>query len=185
MGLEEKPPSRDNAARCFASKSKRKPEMRVKPRSDDFPAPEVKTFPDCTKIQTHTITIIPRYSETDQSGVIHHTVYPVWFEMGRTELLRANGLAYSDLEKNGIYFVVAELNVKYRRPAFYDEKLDLITTCTRITSARVEHSYRLVRQSTGVLLAEGSSILACVDKDGRPRRMPAFMYPEEEPEEKS
>jgi acyl-CoA thioester hydrolase len=112
-------------------------------------------------------------------------VYPVWFEMGRTELLRVNGLAYSDLEKNGIYFVVAELTVKYRRPAFYDEKLELITTCTRITNARVEHSYRLIRQSTGVLLAEGTSILACVDADGRPRRMPAFMYPDQTGSEKS
>jgi acyl-CoA thioester hydrolase len=110
--------------------------------------------------------------------VVHHTVYPVWFEMGRTELLRVNGLAYSELEKNGIYFVVAELTVKYRRPAVYDEKLDLITTCSKITNARVEHSYRLLRQGTGVLLAEGSSILACVDASGRPRRMPEFMYPE-------
>jgi acyl-CoA thioester hydrolase len=159
--------------------------MRVKPRTNDYPEPEVNSFPDCTKIQSHTISIIPRYSETDQSGVIHHTVYPVWFEMGRTELLRVNGLAYSDLEKNGIYFVVAELTVKYRRPAFYDEKLELITTCTRITNARVEHSYRLIRQSTGVLLAEGTSILACVDADGRPRRMPAFMYPDQTGSEKS
>ncbi|HPY77005.1 MAG TPA: hypothetical protein PLQ45_04110, partial [Anaerohalosphaeraceae bacterium] len=64
------------------------------------------------------------------------------------------------------------------RPAFYDEKLDLETTCSRITNARVEHSYCLKRQETGVLLAEGSSILACVDSSGRPRRMPEFMYPE-------
>ncbi len=153
--------------------------MRVKPLTNDYSAAEGRSFPNCTKILTHTISIVPRYSETDQAGVIHHTVYPVWFEMGRTELLRVNGLAYSELEKNGIYFVVAELNVKYRRPAFYDEKLDLITTCSRITSARVEHTYRLIRQSTGLLLADGSSILACVDTNGRPRRMPEFMYPEE------
>lgn len=154
--------------------------MRVKPRTHEYPASEGKVFPNCTKIQSHRISIVPRYSETDQAGVIHHTVYPVWFEMGRTELLRVNGLAYSELEKNGIYFVVVELNVKYRRPAFYDENLELLTTCSRITSARVEHTYRLIRQSTGVLLAEGSSVLACVDKDGRPRRMPGFMYPEDE-----
>ncbi len=154
--------------------------MRVKPRADDYPEPELTQFPDCTKISEHTITIIPRYSETDQAGVVHHTVYPVWFEMGRTELLRVNGLAYSELEKNGIYFVVSELAVKYRRPAFYDEKLDLLTLCSRITNARVEHSYRLTRQNTGVMLAEGSSILACVGADGKPRRMPEFMYPPQE-----
>jgi len=156
--------------------------MRVDPRTDEYPEAELKAFPDCTKIASHTITVIPRYSETDQAGVVHHTVYPVWFEMGRTELLRANGLAYSELEKKGVYFVVSELTLKYRRPAFYDEKLDLVTSCTKITNARVEHSYRLLRQSTGVLLAEGASILACVDAQGRPRRMPEFMYPPQEHE---
>ena len=56
-------------------------------------------------IKSHTINIVPRYAETDQAGVVHHTVYPVWLEMGRTELLRANGLAYRDLEKKGTMFV--------------------------------------------------------------------------------
>lgn len=152
--------------------------MRVTSRSDETPEKMDASFPDCTKIQSHTITIVPRYNETDQSGVIHHTIYPVWFEMGRTELLRVNGLAYRDLEKRGIYFVVSELHVKYRRPALYDEPLELTTACSRITSARVEHSYTLKRQSTGVTLAEGSSVLACVDVQGKPRRMPEFMYPE-------
>jgi len=151
--------------------------MRVTPRSQEVPEKVNESFPDCTKIQSHTIEIVPRYNETDQAGVIHHTIYPVWFEMGRTELLRVNGLAYSNLEKSGIYFVVSELHVKYRRPAFYDEPLELTTTCSRITTARVEHCYTLKRRSTGVTLAEGSSILACVDAQGRPRRMPEFMYP--------
>jgi acyl-CoA thioester hydrolase len=154
--------------------------MRVKPRTSEYEAKPME-FPDCTKIQSCTIEIVPRYHETDQSGVIHHTVYPVWFEMGRTELLRINGLAYSDLEKAGIYFVIAELTCKYKRPAFYDEKLDLTTTCTKITSARVEHTYVLKRRTTGIILVEGTSILACVDKDGKVRRMPAFMYPEDTP----
>ena len=156
--------------------------MRANAKSGEISEAEMRGFPDCTKIQSHTITIVPRYNETDQAGVIHHTIYPVWFEMGRTELLRANGLAYSELEKKGIYFVVSELHVKYRRPAFYDEKLDLVTACTKITNARVEHSYRLLLQATKVLLVEGSSILACVDAAGRPRRMPEFMYPPQEHE---
>ena len=152
--------------------------MRVEARSTDYQnAPSIE-FPDCTKIAEHTIPIIPRYVETDQAGVVHHTVYPVWFEMGRTELLRVNGLAYSELEKAGTFFVVAELTAKYRRPCFYDENLDLTTTCTKITRARIEHTYQLKRADTGVLLAEGTSILACVDKQGKPRRMPEFMYPE-------
>ena len=142
-------------------------------------------FPERTTINSYAITIVPRYSETDQAGVVHHTVYPVWFEMGRTELLRVNGLAYSDLEKAGVYFVVAELNVKYRRPAAYDEKLELTTSCTNITSARVEHTYRLRRPGTNELLAEGTSILACVNGDGKPRRMPDFMYSDDQKGQKA
>jgi len=153
--------------------------MRVKPRTDEIQMKPMD-FPDCTKIQTHTIEVVPRYAETDQSGVIHHTVYPVWFEMARTELLRVNGLAYSDLEKAGVYFVVAELTCKYKRPAFYDETLELTATCTKITSARVEHTYVLKRKSTGVILVEGTTILACGDADGKVRRMPEFMYPAEQ-----
>ncbi|MEN6333625.1 MAG: thioesterase family protein [Phycisphaerales bacterium] len=135
------------------------------------------SFPERTTISSHTIPIVPRYVETDKGGVIHHSVYPVWFEMGRTELLRANSVAYKDLETEGIFFVVAELRVKYRRPAFYDEELLLETTCTNVTAAKVEHAYRLLRKSTGLLLAEGSSVLACVGADGNLRRIPEFLFP--------
>lgn len=134
-------------------------------------------FPEKTTIQSHTIIIIPRYCETDQAGVVHHSVFPIYFELGRTELLRANGLAYKDLEKEGFFMVVAELLVKYRRPAYYDEKLELTTECSRITTARIEHTYKLIRPGIGLLLAEGSSILACVDDKGKPKRVPEFMYP--------
>lgn len=134
-------------------------------------------FPDSTKIKSCTITIQPRYSETDQGGVVHHAVYPVYFEMGRTELLRTNGLAYKDLEAAGVFFVIAELRIKYRRPAFYDEKLNLETAITNVTASKVEHSYKLIRPDTGLILAEGHSVLACVDSEGKIRRMPEFMYP--------
>jgi len=134
-------------------------------------------FPKHTNIQSHTITIVPRYAETDQAGVVHHSVYPVWFEMGRTELLRANGLAYKDLEAAGVFFVVAELHIKYRRPARYDEKLVLETTCSAVTSGKVEHTYKLTCCGDGVVLAEGSSILACVNSEGKVQRIPEFMHP--------
>jgi acyl-CoA thioester hydrolase len=131
-----------------------------------------------TAIKSHTITIVPRYAETDQAGVIHHSVYPVWFEMGRTELLRVNGLAYKGLEKAGVFFVVAELHIKFRHPSKYDEKLELQTSCSKVTSSKVEHTYKLARCRDGAVLAEGSSVLACVNAEGRIRRMPEFMYPE-------
>jgi acyl-CoA thioester hydrolase len=129
-------------------------------------------------IQQHTISIVPRYAETDKGGVVHHSVHPVWFEMGRTELLRANGIAYKDLEKAGVFFVVARLHVKYRRPVQYDEKLELETTCSLVTASKVEHTYKLTRCSDGVVLAEGSSVLACVSAEGKLQRIPEFMYPQ-------
>ncbi|MHC4336778.1 MAG: acyl-CoA thioesterase [Planctomycetota bacterium] len=136
-------------------------------------------FPRRTSIQSHTITIVPRYAETDQAGVAHHSVYLVWFEMGRTELLRVNGLAYKDLEQAGVFFVVAGLHIKYRQPARYDEKLQLETTCTKVTASKVEHTYKLTHCSDNAILAEGSSVLACVDEKGKVRRIPEFMYPEQ------
>ena len=136
-------------------------------------------FPQQITIQQHRITIVPRYAETDKGGVVHHSVYPVWFEMGRTELLRANGIAYKDLEATGIFFVVAEMHIKYRRPAEYDQKLQLETTCTNVSAGKVEHTYKLTRSSDRSLLAEGNSILACVDSKGKVRRIPEFMYPKE------
>jgi acyl-CoA thioester hydrolase len=137
-------------------------------------------FPNRTTIQNHTITIVPRYNETDQGGVVHHSVYPVWFELGRTELLRANNVAYKDLEEAEVFFVVAELNIKYRRPAKYDEKLQLETSCSEVNASRVEHTYKLTRCSDGAILAEGSSVLACVNAQGKICRVPKFMYPEQE-----
>jgi acyl-CoA thioester hydrolase len=86
-------------------------------------------------------------------------------------------LAYRELEEAGVFFVVAELNIKYRRPAFYDEKLLLETSCTGVTAGKVEHSYKLTREGNGAILAEGTSILACVDAEGKVRRIPEFMYP--------
>ncbi len=138
------------------------------------------SFPQHLNIQSHTITILPRYAETDKGGVVHHSVYPVWFEMGRTELLRANGVAYKDLEAAGVFFVVARLSIKFRRPAQYDEQLLLETSCSAVTAAKVEHIYKLTRSSDGVILAEGGSVLACVNDKGMVRRVPEFMYPEQE-----
>jgi acyl-CoA thioester hydrolase len=137
-------------------------------------------FPERITVESCSIKLKARYAETDQGGVVHHSVCPVWFEMGRTELLRANGLAYKDLEEAGVFFVVAELNVKYRQAAKYDEELELETRCSGVSPGRIEHVYKLLRCSDGVVLAEGSSVLACLNGDGKVRRIPEFMYPSDE-----
>jgi len=136
-------------------------------------------FPEKITISSHKIIIKARYNETDKGGVVHHSIYPIWFELGRTELLRANKVAYKDLEAAGVFFVVVDLYVRYRRPAVYDEDMELETACTNVTASKIEHSYKLTRCSDRVILAEGKSTLACVDAKGKIRRIPQFMYPEE------
>ena len=130
---------------------------------------------DCNKQTTtknHKIIIVPRYSETDQAGVVHHSVYPVWFEMGRTELLRVNGTAYKDMEAVGVFFVVTQLQVKYLKPVKYDEKLELETTQSAISTVKIEHTYKLTRFLDKAILAEGSSMLACLNSEGKIQRIP-------------
>jgi acyl-CoA thioester hydrolase len=127
------------------------------------------------RLTSHDLPIRVRYAETDQMGFVHHANYFVYFEMGRTELLRASGVDYRSIEERGFYLVVAKLSCRYRQPARYDDELILRTTITRVTPVRVEHSYQLLRN--GQLLAEGDSTLACVDKEGRLQALPAELAP--------
>lgn len=123
--------------------------------------------------QTGTIELRVRYQECDPMGVVHHTAYPVWFEMGRTELLRCGGLRYRDLEEQGMFFAVFKLAVHYRRPARYDDQLVLETSITGGGRAKIEHAYRLLRGHE--LLATAETTLVCLDRDGRPRALPEEM----------
>lgn len=117
------------------------------------------------------IEVRVRYTECDPMGVAHHTAYPVWFEIGRTELLRSgSNLRYRDLEAQGIFFAVAKLSVRYRRPARYDDLLRLRTVVTGSSRARLEHAYELYRD--GELLTTAATTLVCLDRDGRPRAIP-------------
>lgn len=122
---------------------------------------------------THDLQIRVRYQETDAMGRVHHANYITYFEMGRTELLRANGYSYRQVEDEGYYLVVADVSVKYLLPAFYDDVLTLRTTITSARGARIEHVYEVYRGLEQ--LATGRSIVACVDKAGRVRRLPAWL----------
>ena len=122
------------------------------------------------RVAKHESIIRVRYAETDQMGFVHHANYLVYFELGRTELLRASGYDYKSIEEKGAYLVVAKVDVKFRSPAKYDDLLVLETSLARITPVRIEHRYRVLRD--GLLLAEGESTLACVDRDGKLRAIP-------------
>jgi acyl-CoA thioester hydrolase len=117
-----------------------------------------------------------RYAETDRMGFLHHAQYFVYFEQGRTDLLRRQGIAYREIEDQGFFLVVVKLDCRYRQPARYDDLLKLRTTLVRTTAVRVEHRYEIFRDH--VLVAEGSSTLACVDRDGRLQPLPAILRQE-------
>lgn len=113
-----------------------------------------------------------RYPEVDRMGVVHHTQYFVWFELGRTELMRSAGLPYGVLEDEaGILFPVVEAGARYRRPARYDEVLEVRTGIAALTPVRVRFVYRIERPTDGTLLADGFSVHAAVGRDGRPQRL--------------
>src|SRR5216683_2877562 len=122
------------------------------------------------------ITIRVRYAETDRMGLLHHANYLVYFEQGRTELLRAQGIAYKDLEDQGFLLVLTRVQVRYRSPARYDDLLTLRTTVVRTTLVKIEHRYELLRD--GLLLAEGESTLGCIDREGKVQPLPPILQVE-------
>jgi len=97
-----------------------------------------------------------RYAETDQMGVVHHAVYPVWFEVARSELARARGIPYASWEELGYFLVVTALSCRFLRPAHYDQQV-VVQVRVKVRGSRgVVFEYRVVNDS-GELLAEGET----------------------------
>ena len=91
--------------------------------------------------------VTARYAETDQMGIIHHAVYPVWYEMARTEFIKETGFTYSEIEAKGILLPIRELNCTYLKPAFYEDKLIIQTTIKQCTPVRISFAYEIFRGS--------------------------------------
>ena len=106
-------------------------------------------------------------------GYLHHSRFFQYFEIGRVELLRSIGHSYADVEKQGIFFVVVKVECRYRAPARYDEELQLTTRVRRQTHVRIDHSYELKRGDT--LLADASTTIACVNREGQLTEIPEFL----------
>jgi acyl-CoA thioester hydrolase len=119
----------------------------------------------------HRVTVRVRYGETDQMGVVYHPNYLLYFETGRTELMRAAGVVYSEMEKSGVFLVVTQASCRYRAAARYDQELTVLTRVDEVRKATVTFSYRVLGPGGG-LLAEGSTELASVDRDKNPVRLP-------------
>jgi acyl-CoA thioester hydrolase len=117
-------------------------------------------------------TVRVRYAETDQMGVAWHGHYLAWFEVGRTDLLRREGITYRELEAGGLRLPVIGTEVKFLRPALYDDLLEIRTTLAGMGGARVRFHYEVHRPGTEGPLATGTTEHAAVDGRGRPRRLP-------------
>ena len=110
-----------------------------------------------------------RYQETDQMGVAHHSVYPIWFEVGRTDLIKEFGLSYSQLEKEGLFLPLIEINCAYNSFARYEDRLLLISSVNELTFTRISFNYRLVREENdSALIARGKTYHVFTDNKLRP-----------------
>jgi acyl-CoA thioester hydrolase len=112
-----------------------------------------------------------RYGETDQMGYVHHSVYLLYFEEGRTGLMRDLGCSYAEMERRGHILPVVEAGLRFRTPARYDEELVTETRVSEVTGVRVRFDYRVLHGDGGAVAAEGWTVLASCGSDGRPRRM--------------
>jgi len=121
----------------------------------------------------HETEVRVRYAETDQMGIAHHSNYLIWFEAGRSDLCRAKGFSYKDMEEHdNALMVVAESYVRYKSPAFYEDVLTIRTGVSEIRSRSIRFNYEIDRRSDGTLIAEGETLHLVTDKEQRVRTIP-------------
>jgi acyl-CoA thioester hydrolase len=113
-----------------------------------------------------------RYAETDAMGIVYYANYLVWFEVGRTDLLRGAGWSYREMEADGYKLPVLEAGCVYRQPARYDDEIEVRTTGTLVSPVRLKFTYDVVRKADEAQLATGHTIHAAIDRGGRPCRLP-------------
>lgn len=121
----------------------------------------------------HELEIRVRYQETDGQRRVHHANYLTYFEMGRTEMLRAHGKTYREFEDAGLFMVVADASCKYLAPADYDDLLLLRTRVDKVGAAHIRHAYEVIRGTQ--VIATGATTVVCVDREGRIRRLPDWL----------
>lgn len=121
----------------------------------------------------HTVELRVRYDECDPMGFVHHANYMKYFEIARTDLYRVRGGNYRDFEASGYFVVVANIECRYHMPARYDDLLKIVVQISRITDAKIEQSYIVLRDDTKI--ASGSVTLAVVDRDGKLQRIPDIL----------
>jgi len=114
-----------------------------------------------------------RYAETDRMGVVYHSNYFIWFEIGRVELMRQLGFAYRDIEQqDGCYIAVVDARCRYKAPARYDDEIVVRTHLKNVRESLIHFGYQVVRESDGTLLAEGETTHIVTDANMQKRELP-------------
>ena len=113
-----------------------------------------------------------RYAETDKMGVVYYANYFVWFEVGRTDLLRESGWNYREMETDGFSLPVIEAHCEYRKPAKYDDEIEVRTEGRMLSPVRMEFQYEVIRKADQAVAASGRTVHAALDATGRPCRLP-------------
>jgi acyl-CoA thioester hydrolase len=113
-----------------------------------------------------------RYAETDQMGVVYHTNYLVWCEVGRTDFIRKRGMSYADIERSGTLLAVADLSARFHGAARYEELVRVRTTLADLQSRLIVFDYLVTNAETNERLVTARTSLVSVDASGRPRKLP-------------
>ena len=112
-----------------------------------------------------------RYAETDQMGVVYHSNFVIWFEVGRVEMLRQLGFTYREMEKQDeTHIAVVDMRCRYKAPAHYDDMVTIRTRLVNVRDSLLHFAYEIVRAEDGTLLAEGETVHIVVDSEFK--RMP-------------
>ncbi|MBW2979844.1 acyl-CoA thioesterase [Candidatus Woesearchaeota archaeon] len=116
-----------------------------------------------------------RYADTDHFGVVYYARYLEWFEAGRTEILRKNGITYAELEKEGYFAPVVEVKINYKAPARYDDVVLLETEIASIGNSSIRFNYKVFKKEGMKLLAEGYTVNVFINKDMKPVPVPELI----------
>lgn len=110
-----------------------------------------------------------RYAETDQMGIVHHSVYPIWYEVARTDFTNYIGMAYAQMEKEGVMTPLVELTSHYLKPAYYGEKIMVTTRVEKITPARIVFAYEVYCKKE--LINTGTTMHAWTNNNLKPMNL--------------
>ena len=117
-----------------------------------------------SKVET---TFRVRYAETDQMGIVHHASYVVWLEEGRSNWMRVHGSSYAQFEREGLVLAVTDLNVRYKRPARYDQPVTVRCWVESVRSRQMQFNYEIVDPATGEIFVAASTKHVCLDRNGK------------------